>query len=199
MLLEHGGKSPKVHPTAYVAPNAVLCGDVTVGPDCRIMFGAQVIAEGTSIELGERCIVLENAVLRATAQHRLTIGKYCLIGPNAHVVGCTVEDEVFIATGASVFHGARLGKGAEVRINAVVHLKTELLAGTTVPIGWIAVGAPAQIFAPAQHERIWELQKPLDFPLAVYGLERGEADMLGVTDVMAVRLGSHSDDKRLDD
>jgi carbonic anhydrase/acetyltransferase-like protein (isoleucine patch superfamily) len=195
MLLEHAGKTPKVHPTAYVAPNAVLCGDVTVGPDCRIMFGAQVIAEGSSIVLGQRCIVLENAVVRATELHALTIGDHCLIGPNAHVVGCTLEEGVFIATGASVFHGARVGKGAEVRINAVVHLKTELEAGATVPIGWVAVGSPARIFPPDQHEQIWELQKPLDFPLSVYGLPRAAANMQSITAVMAARLGAHANDK----
>ena len=76
---------------------------------------------------------MENAVLRSTARHSLTVGNNCLI--NAHVVGCTVEDEVFIATGAAVFHSARLGKGSEVRINGVVHLKTHVADGATVPIG----------------------------------------------------------------
>lgn len=52
MLIEHLGESPIVDPTAYVAPNAVVCGDVTVGPGVRIMFGAQVIAEGGSIKIG---------------------------------------------------------------------------------------------------------------------------------------------------
>jgi carbonic anhydrase/acetyltransferase-like protein (isoleucine patch superfamily) len=194
MLIEHASKSPKIHPTAYVAPNAVLCGDVTVGPNCRVMFGAQVIAEGGSIVLGSQCIVLENAVLRATAKHSLKIGDHCLVGPHAHVVGCEIEDEVFIASGASVFHGARVGRGCEVRINAVVHLNTELAAGTTVPIGWVAVGAPAQLLPAHEHERIWELQKPLNFPLIVYGLERSEASMVKITQVMAELLAAHVDD-----
>jgi carbonic anhydrase/acetyltransferase-like protein (isoleucine patch superfamily) len=158
------------------------------------MFGAQVIAEGGSIVLGSQCIVLENAVLRATAKHSLKIGDHCLVGPHAHVVGCEIEDEVFIASGASVFHGARVGRGCEVRINAVVHLKTELAAGTTVPIGWVAVGAPAQLLPAHEHERIWELQKPLNFPLIVYGLERSEASMVKITQVMAELLAAHVDD-----
>jgi carbonic anhydrase/acetyltransferase-like protein (isoleucine patch superfamily) len=115
LLIKHNGVSPRIDPTAWVAPNAVVCGDVTVGPGCRIMYGAQVIAEGGTISIGRECIVMENAVLRSTARHPLTVGNNCLVGPNAHVVGCTVEDEVFIATGAAVFHSARLGKGSEVR------------------------------------------------------------------------------------
>jgi carbonic anhydrase/acetyltransferase-like protein (isoleucine patch superfamily) len=135
------------------------------GPGCRVMFGAQVIAESGSIVIGRECIIMENAVLRSTARHSLSIGNNCLIGPNAHIVGCTVEDEVFIATGAAVFHSACLGKGSEVRINGVVHLKTHLPAGETVPIGWVAVGNPAHVLPPSEHEQIWEIQKPTEFPV----------------------------------
>ena len=52
MLIVHSGRQPQVDPAAWVAPNAVLCGDVTVGPGCRIMYGAQLIAEGGSISIG---------------------------------------------------------------------------------------------------------------------------------------------------
>src|SRR4030095_15351348 len=95
MLLKHHDVSPRIDTTAWVAQNAVICGNVTVGPGCRVMFGAQVIAEGGSIIIGRECIIMENAVLRSSARHSLSIGNNCLIGPNAHVVGCTLEDEVF--------------------------------------------------------------------------------------------------------
>jgi carbonic anhydrase/acetyltransferase-like protein (isoleucine patch superfamily) len=164
-----------------VAPNAVIGGDVTIGEHCRIMHGAQIIAEGGAIAIGNECIVMENAVLRSNARHSLSIGNNCLVGPNAHVVGCHVEDEVFIATGAAIFHGATVGRGSEVRVNGIVHLKTILPEGTTVPIGWVAVGDPATILAPDQHENIWAIQKPLNFPLTVYGIDRGDADMVKIT------------------
>ena len=194
MLINHQGKSPRVHPSAYVAPNAAVCGDVVIGPGCRILFGAQIIAEGGSISIGTECIVMENAVLRSNTRHSLKIGNNCLIGPHAHVVGCTVEDEVFVATGASIFHGARLGRGCEVRINGVVHLKTHIMPGETVPIGWVAVGSPASILPPNEHERIWEIQKPLNFPLTVYGFDRAEADMVKITRRLSEALGSHAHD-----
>ncbi len=195
MLIAHNGHSPRIDPTAWVAPNAVICGDVQIGPGSRILYGAQVIAEGGSIRIGAEAIVMENAVLRSTARHSLQLGNNCLVGPNAHVVGCRVDDEVFIATGASVFHAARVGKGCEVRINAVVHLKTELAPGDMVPIGWVAVGAPAQILPPDQHEAIWQVQGPLDFPLTVYGLERSEASMVRITRGLSQQLASHADDE----
>jgi carbonic anhydrase/acetyltransferase-like protein (isoleucine patch superfamily) len=195
MIIKHDGDTPRVDPAAWVAPNAVICGNVKIGPNCRVMFGAQVIAEGGSISIGCECIIMENAVLRSSARHSLSIANNCLIGPNAHVVGCTLEDEVFIATGAAVFHAARLGKGSEVRINGVVHIKTHLAAGETVPIGWIAVGNPAQVLPPGEHERIWHIQKLLDFPLTVYGIERGEATTGKITHRLAENLHSHASDE----
>jgi carbonic anhydrase/acetyltransferase-like protein (isoleucine patch superfamily) len=194
MLITHNGHTPRVHPDAWVAPNAVLCGDVEVGAGSRILFGAQLIAEGGSLKVGSECIVMENAVLRSTSRHSLQIGDNCLVGPNAHLVGCHVADQVFIATGASVFHAARLGKGCEIRINAVVHLRTELADGDMVPIGWVAVGTPAQILPPDRHDEIWAVQAPLNFPLTVYGLERPQANMVSITRGLSQSLASHGDD-----
>jgi len=108
MILTHGRKKPAIDPTAYVAPTATVCGDVSIGENCRIMFGACIVAEGGAIEIGAHCIILENAVIRSTSRHSARIGDHCLIGPNAHVTGCTLKDEVFVATGAAVFHGAIL-------------------------------------------------------------------------------------------
>ncbi|MCW5649458.1 MAG: gamma carbonic anhydrase family protein [Ramlibacter sp.] len=191
MLLTHAGGSPQIDPTAFVAPNAMVCGDVRIGPGSRIMYGAQVIAESGTIEIGRNVIVMENAVLRSSQTHPLSIGDHCLIGPQAHVVGCTVEDEVFIATGAAVFHGARLGRGSEVRIRAVVHIRSVVAPGEFVPIGWVAVGSPAAILPPQAHDQIWAQQEPLNFPLTVYGLDRGEASMPAITQRLSRQLGSH--------
>jgi carbonic anhydrase/acetyltransferase-like protein (isoleucine patch superfamily) len=198
MLIRHDGALPQIDRTAWVAPNAVVCGDVAVGPGCRIMYGAQLIAESGSISIGHECIIMENAVLRSSKPHPLSIGNNCLVGPNAHLVGCTIEDEVFIATGAAVFHSAHLGTRSEVRINGVVHLKTRIDPDQTVPIGWVAVGHPAKILPPDEHDRIWEIQEPLDFPSTVYGFNRSEATMKKITRRLSESLGSHASDERSD-
>jgi carbonic anhydrase/acetyltransferase-like protein (isoleucine patch superfamily) len=195
MIITHDGKSPRVHRSAYVAPNALVCGDVVIGPGSRVLFGAQLVAEGRSIDIGSECIVMENAVLRSTSLHSLHIGNNCLVGPTAHVVGSMVEDEVFIATGAAVFHGARLGRGSEVRVHGVVHVSTVLPPGATVPIGWVAVGDPASILPPKEHDAIWAIQKPLNFPLTAYGLERSEADMVKITRGLSEALAAHTRDE----
>src|SRR5262249_55232249 len=72
MIIKHDGATPRIDPAAWIAPNAVICGNVTIGPGCRVMFGAQVIAEGGSISVGRECIIMENSVLRSSARHSLS-------------------------------------------------------------------------------------------------------------------------------
>lgn len=202
MHIHSGGASPQVHPTALVAPTAVLSGDVRVGPHCSIGHGAVLVAEGAPVTLGARCVVMETAVLRGVPGFALRLGNHVLVGPRAHLSGCAVDDEVFIATGAAVFNGAVLGRRCEVRINGTVHLRTVLPEGATVPIGWVAVGDPARILPPHEHDAIWAVQRPLDFPGTVFGLDRqaeGERLMQTLTtrytDALARR---HADDRPID-
>jgi len=167
-----GPGQPRVDPTAYVAPNAVVSGDVTIGPGAVVSYGAVLVADGGRIVVGRSTVVMEHAVLRSSGYDDCLIGDNVMVGPHTHLSGCAIADECFIATGASVFNGARLGKFSEVRINGVVHLKTVLPEESTVPIGWVAVGDPAQLFPPDQHEAIWAVQKGLNFPKNVFGVLR---------------------------
>jgi carbonic anhydrase/acetyltransferase-like protein (isoleucine patch superfamily) len=174
----------------------VISGDVTIGPNCQVLHGAVITAEGGPITLGEHVIVMENALLRASATDPLHIGDHVLVGPMASISGATVGDEVFLATGSRVFNGARIGARSEVRINAVVHLRTVLPEGSTVPIAWVAVGDPARILSPDQHEQIWEIQQDLDFPGYVFGLDRSTPDlMVQLTERYARHLARHADDR----
>jgi len=171
MLLEHLGKRPTIHESAYVAPTAVMCGDVTVGENSHVLFGAVLVAEGGPVVVGHDCIIMEYAVVRGSRPHPTTLGNHLVVGPHTYLTGCTLEDHVFIATGATIFNGAHLGTRAEVRIGGLVHLETTLPADAVVPIGWIAIGDPAEILPPKDHERIWAIQEPLDFPRTIFGLE----------------------------
>lgn len=198
MLYTHDGHSPTLDPNAYLAPNAALVGDVTVEAGARILHGAQVISEGGPIRIGPGTIVMQNAVLRAIPDAPLTIGEACLVGPQAHVTSCTLEREVFVATGAAIFHRAVLEEGSEVRVHGVVHVGSRLTAGTTVPIGWIAVGDPAKVLPPEKHDEIWEIQQGLHFPKVAYGLSRDEASVAAITERMAERLDSHRGDSAVE-
>ncbi|MBB3406653.1 carbonic anhydrase/acetyltransferase-like protein (isoleucine patch superfamily) [Rhizobium sp. BK316] len=193
MILSYEEQSPSIDPDAWVAQDATVCGDVAIGAGSRIMHGARLVAEaGGSIHIGRNCIVFENAVIRATSRHDCSIGDHCIVGPNSHVVGAQIDGEVFVATGAAVFHGAQIGRGSEVRINGTVHLRTRLEPGSTVPIGWVAVGDPAEILSSDQHEAIWALQKSLDFPGFVYGVDRSSPDVMKtITSRLSDVLGIH--------
>jgi carbonic anhydrase/acetyltransferase-like protein (isoleucine patch superfamily) len=196
MIIEHLGSRPIIDHSAYVAPNAAICGNVTIGKNSRIMFGAQIIAENSHIEIGDNCIILENAVIRGTKGLPVKIGNHCLVGPNAHLAGCIIEDNVFIATGASIFHGSTIKKGAEIRINGVVHLKTVFPENETLPIGWVAIGNPMRMFSPDKHEEIWEIQQKLNFPNLVYGLSnRDNRTNKNLCETMSERLKEHKYDQ----
>jgi carbonic anhydrase/acetyltransferase-like protein (isoleucine patch superfamily) len=200
MIIQHAGKRPEIDTTASIAPDATVCGNVQIGPGARVLYGARIIGEnGGTIKIGRDCIIMENAVVRATGRHSCSIGDNCLIGPHAHVVGATLEREVFIATAAVIFHGALLGHGTEVRPHATVHLRTNLPPGSTVPIGWVAVGDPAHILPPDRHDDIWAVQKPLNFPEWVYGYARETPDLMrNITRSLSEALASHVGDSIID-
>ena len=198
MLIEHGGKTPRIHETAWIAPNATISGDVEIGADTRVLYGAVITADGGPVRIGEQCVVMENAVLRGTRKHPLHVSDRVLIGPHAYLSGCRVGDECFLATGAAVFNRARLGKRVEVRINGVVHLKTVLPDDAIVPIGWVAVGDPAEVLPPDKHDAIWALQEPLDFPREVFGVKRGPEMMAQIMARYTRALGEHRQDRIID-
>ena len=193
MLYEHRGRRPVVPESAYVAPSAVLCGAVVLGEGSRVLHGAVLTAENGEVHLGENSVVMENALVRGRADHPALIAGAVLVGPHAHVNGATVEEEVFIATGAALFPGSVAGAGSELRINSVLQVNSRLEPGAVLPIGWIAVGNPAQLFSPDRHEELWAIQRELDFPGTVYGVPRGTS----MRDIMARQseyYGAHAED-----
>lgn len=201
MILEHDGKRPNIHPSARIAPNATVCGDVTIGANSSIGFGAVLTAESGAIEIGENCVIMDTAVLRGVRSNPLTLGNNVLVGPRAHLTGCAVEDNSFIATGTSIFNGARVGANSEVRINAVVHLRTVVAPGSMVPIGWVAVGDPAEMFPPDRHDEIWEIQKGLRFSKHVFGVDHqtaGDSMMPTVMPRYTALLAKHRNDRPAD-
>jgi carbonic anhydrase/acetyltransferase-like protein (isoleucine patch superfamily) len=76
-----------------------------------------VSAESGAVSIGANCVVMDTAVLRGVRRNPHTIGDNVLVGPRAYLTGCSIENEVFIATGATNFHAARIGRRSEVRIN----------------------------------------------------------------------------------
>jgi carbonic anhydrase/acetyltransferase-like protein (isoleucine patch superfamily) len=152
--IRHLGGTPWVHPDAYVAPTAVLSGQVSVGAGSCIMHGAVLAAEGGPVQVGAGCVIMENAVLRGTVPHPLLLGDRVLAGPHAQLTGAAACDEVFLAAGAMVLPGAHLGRAATAGLGAVVHVGAIVAPRARIPAGWIAVGDPARIYPPGEAEPI---------------------------------------------
>lgn len=194
-LYSHQGRTPTVDPSAWVADTAVLVGEVRIGAHARVLHGAALTDDGGRVTVGEYTIVMEQAVLRGTRAHPMNVADHCVIGVGAALTGAEVRSRVFVASGARVFNGAVLGEGSEVRINAVVHVNTVLADGATVPIGWVAVGDPVSILPPDRHDKIWAVQRELDFPGTVFGVDRDGEDPMGeITERWSRGLRSHSED-----
>jgi len=196
MRYEHLGARPRIHDTAVVAPTAVISGDVEIGPNCQVLHGAVITAEGGPIVLGEHVIVMENALIRATAADAVRIGRHTLLGTLSSVAGAEIGEESFLASGARVFNGARVGARSEIRVNAIVHRRAVLPENSVVPIGWVAVGEPVQLLSPDRADEIAAAQPELDFPGYVFGVDRDTPDlMVQLTERYASSLARHADDR----
>jgi len=134
-----GGQEPTIHPEAFVHPEAVIIGSVTIGAESSIWPGAVLRGDEGEIRIGARTSVQDNCVLHTTLEHPTVVGDRCVIGHIVHLEGCTVEDDALVGNGAIVLHRAIVRSGAIVAANSVV------LNDTEVPSGAIAVGSPATI------------------------------------------------------
>jgi carbonic anhydrase/acetyltransferase-like protein (isoleucine patch superfamily) len=134
-----GDRVPQVHPEAFVHPDAVLIGDVTVGAESSVWPSAVLRGDYGAISVGERTSIQDGAVIHATETHPTRIGSGCVIGHLAHLEGCTVEDDSLVGSGSIVLHDAVVRSGALVGAGAVVGNRVE------VPARAMALGVPAKI------------------------------------------------------
>jgi carbonic anhydrase/acetyltransferase-like protein (isoleucine patch superfamily) len=145
---------PSVADDAYIALTAVLSGRVRVGSGSCVLHGAVLTDDGGPVDVGANCVIMEHAVLRGTPRHPLTMGDHVLAGPHSYLTGCTIGDEVFIATNAMIFNGAQMGRASSVALGGAVHIGCVVPPQTRIPIGWVAVGDPARLYPPGEVESI---------------------------------------------
>jgi carbonic anhydrase/acetyltransferase-like protein (isoleucine patch superfamily) len=111
----------------------VVCGDVEIGDDCGIMFGAVLVVEDAPVRVAGRTVIMENAVAHARPQLPVELGKDVMIGPGANVNGAQIDDDAFVAASATIFPAAHIGERAIVRTNGAVHFNSELPPGPRRP------------------------------------------------------------------
>ena len=138
-LYELGSKKPRVHPTAMIAPNATVIGDVVVGSKTSIWPGAVLRGDYGKIRVGANCSLQDNVVVHCSSQNPGVIGNGVTVAHGAIVHACRIGDECLVGAGAIVFDAARIGTHCIVGVGAVIP------QGKRVPSRSIAVGVPAKV------------------------------------------------------
>ncbi len=149
--IEYDGHAPQVRDAAFVAPTAVLAGQVTLEPGSSVWYGAVLRADTGRILVGEDSNVQDNAVLHTGPDLDVVIGKRVSIGHSAVVHGCTVGDDCLIGMHATVLNGAVLGEGCLIAAGALV---TE---NTVIPPHSLVMGVPGKVRGTVTPEQAAEL------------------------------------------
>jgi carbonic anhydrase/acetyltransferase-like protein (isoleucine patch superfamily) len=140
-IISFNGKTPRIDPTAFIAPTATLIGDVVIGPEASVWFGAVLRADHPvhGIRIGARTSVQDNCVLHVSERGATVVGDDVTIGHGAVFESCTIGNGALIGMNAVILHEAVIGPGALVAALSVV------AAGTHVPAGALVAGAPARL------------------------------------------------------
>jgi carbonic anhydrase/acetyltransferase-like protein (isoleucine patch superfamily) len=138
-IYEIEGVSPRIDADAFVHPDAVVIGDVTIGAESSVWPGAVLRGDYGTITVGARTSIQDGTVVHAGPGFPTIIGDGCVVGHLTHLEGCTLEDESLAGSGSVVLHWAVIGTGATVGANAVVPNHV------VVPPGALALGVPAKI------------------------------------------------------
>lgn len=152
-LMAFDGNTPTVHESAFVAPNAVLIGQASLGADSSAFYGVVVRADTNTISVGAGSNLQDNVVLHADPGFPTRIGDGVSVGHSAVVHGCTVENDCLIGMSATIMNGAVIGAGSLVAGGAVV------LEGAIIPPGSLVAGVPAKIrrtLSPEELEHVRE-------------------------------------------
>lgn len=134
-----GDVVPRIHPEAYVHPEATVIGAVRIGAGSTVWPQAVLRGDYGQIAVGARTSIQDGAVVHCTAEHSTHVGDDCVVGHLAHLEGCTIEDAALVGTGSIVLHRV------VVRTNALVGAGAVVPAGVEVPSGAMALGVPAKI------------------------------------------------------
>jgi carbonic anhydrase/acetyltransferase-like protein (isoleucine patch superfamily) len=137
-IIELDGVAPSIGEGVFLAPTAVLAGDVRVGDRANIWFGAVLRGDSSYIEIGAECSIQDNAVIHCAEELPTVIGDRVVVGHGALLEGCVIEDEALVGMGAIVLQRARLGAGAMLAAGGVL---PERMA---VAPGMLAAGVPAR-------------------------------------------------------
>ena len=154
LVRPYGGKAPRLHESAFAVETATIVGDVEIGAESSVWFGAIVRGDVNFVRVGARTNVQDLCVLHVTSRtHPTVVGDEVTLGHRVTLHGCTVERRALVGMGAIVLDGAVVGEEAMVGAGALVP------PGMVVPPRTLVVGAPAKVKRPLSPEEIAHLAR----------------------------------------
>jgi len=141
-LFSFEGKSPRIHPTAFIAPTASIIGDVTVEENASVWYNAVVRADFNAIVIRRGANVQDCAVIHVTPVAGVEIGPGATVGHLCTIHAATIGEEALIGNSATVLDGARIG------VRAMVGAGSLVTPGTEIPDGMLALGSPCKVRGP---------------------------------------------------
>lgn len=139
LILPIAGRSPELHPDSWVAPNATVIGQVSIGAGASAWYGAILRAEAELIEIGAGANIQDGVTIHVDPGFPVRVGAGCSVGHNAVLHGCTIEDNSLVGMGAVVLNGAVVGFGSLIAAGAVVP------QGAVIPPGSMVAGVPGKV------------------------------------------------------
>jgi carbonic anhydrase/acetyltransferase-like protein (isoleucine patch superfamily) len=146
MIIEYRGKRPKIAPSAFIAPNAVLIGDVEIGEESSIWFGTVLRGDNGPIRIGARTSIQDNAVVHVSERGGTFVGDDVTVGHCAVMEDCTIERYALIGSNATLLNGCTIGEGTLIAAGSVVG------QNAAIPARVVAAGAPATVKKPLEGE-----------------------------------------------
>ena len=137
-LLPHGDAFPEVADSAWVAPGAYVVGDVRLGEESSVWYGAVLRGDTEPIRVGARTNIQDGCVVHADPGYPAIVGDDCVVGHKAIVHGCEIENGCLVGMGATILNGAKIGEGSIVAAGALVP------EGKEFPANSLIVGIPAK-------------------------------------------------------
>jgi carbonic anhydrase/acetyltransferase-like protein (isoleucine patch superfamily) len=152
MIQQFNGKSPKIHPSVFIAPNATLIGDVTVEEGASIWYGAVLRADFNRITIGAKSSIQDNCVIHVDDEHPTMIENCVTVGHGCIIEGCRVQEGAVIGMNSTILTGSviepqsLLGAGSLVKVNQ------------TIPERKLAAGAPAKVKKALSGDSVWWIE-----------------------------------------
>ena len=141
-------QKPTIDSSVFVAPGAVILGDVTIEKNCSIWYNSTIRCIEAPILIGEGSNVQDNAVIHVSHNQPVTIGSYVTIGHGAIIHGCTIEDSTLIGMGAIILNGAKIGKNCIIAAGALIP------QNKVIPDNSLVMGSPGKIIRQVTEEEI---------------------------------------------